>query len=168
METWLPVVGFEGIYEVSDAGRVKRVKAAPRTRPGFILKPAVTPGKPYLRVCLRRDNQNHHRPVHQLVAEAFHGARQVGQVVRHLDGNPLNNSAQNLCWGTPKENSEDREAHGTVPFGERQPGALLTEEKVRLIRSSPLSLNALAAQLGVSRYTVRDVRKGWSWKHISR
>lgn len=167
MESWKPVVGFEGLYEVSDEGRVKRVKASPRTRPGFILKPCPTPGKAYLRVCLRRDNENHHRPVHQLVAEAFHGPRGASQVVRHLDGNSVNNQANNLCWGTPKENEQDKVAHGTAPMGTKQPGALLDEERVRLIRSSPLSLNALAAQLGVSRYTVRDVRKRWSWKHVS-
>jgi hypothetical protein len=50
--------------------------------------------------------------VHQAVAAAFLGARPDGLVVRHLDGNPSNNSLMNLRYGTSAENAYDRIAHG--------------------------------------------------------
>src|SRR5690554_3506076 len=52
--------------------------------------------------------------VHQLVCRAFHGERPTAShEVRHLDGNPMNNHADNLAWGTRSENALDRSRHGT-------------------------------------------------------
>jgi hypothetical protein len=51
--------------------------------------------------------------VHHLIAETFHGPRPEGMVVRHLNGNPLDNRAENLRWGTYTENNLDAVAHGT-------------------------------------------------------
>jgi hypothetical protein len=52
------------------------------------------------------------RRVHQLVAEAFHGSRPDGLVIRHLDGDKMNNRATNLRYGTSSENAQDRLEHG--------------------------------------------------------
>src|SRR5438105_702836 len=66
--------------------------------------------------------------VHVLVCEEFHGPKPTPlHEVRHLDGNPGNNSAANLCWGTKAENEADKLRHGTGP-------SRLTEEQVREIR----------------------------------
>lgn len=52
--------------------------------------------------------------VHQLVCRAFHGEKPSPlHEVRHLDGNPMNNHADNLAWGTKSENAKDRVKHGT-------------------------------------------------------
>lgn len=52
--------------------------------------------------------------VHQLVCTAFHGEKpSPNHEVRHLDGNPMNNNAENLAWGTRSENARDRVRHGT-------------------------------------------------------
>lgn len=52
--------------------------------------------------------------VHQLVCRKFHGERpSPDHEVRHLDGNPMNNHASNLAWGTRSENAIDRIKHGT-------------------------------------------------------
>lgn len=51
--------------------------------------------------------------VHALVAEAFYGSRPTGQHVRHLNGDKLDNSAENLCYGTESENRRDSVKHGT-------------------------------------------------------
>jgi len=73
--------------------------------------------------------------VHRLACEAFHGPRPVGKVVRHRDGNPSNNSATNLCWGTNSENQRDRMLHGTDPRGEKSPAAKLSNVQAREIRA---------------------------------
>ena len=111
--TWRPVVGYEGFYEVSNAGQVRRVSAAQGTRAGLVL--AQTPAKNrggYMTVGL-------HRPgfprkvfrVHRLVAAAFLGPTE-GLLVRHLDGDPTNNCLENLRWGDASENAYDRVRHG--------------------------------------------------------
>lgn len=68
----------------------------------------------YKRFCIRIDGKNTHYQVHRLVCEAYHGEPQEGQVCRHLNGNCLDNRAENLCWGTHSENSADAVKHGTT------------------------------------------------------
>lgn len=104
-EMWKPVVGFEGIYQVSNHGRVQRIAPAQGTRPGWMLTP-MTDRKGYRFVHL---NKRMHR-VHRLVAAAFFGPSEM--LIRHLDGDPTNNTVENLRYGTPLENAADRIAHG--------------------------------------------------------
>lgn len=53
--------------------------------------------------------------VHRFVCLAFHGMPQAGQEVAHLDGDCLNNAAENLAWVTHSENEKHKQAHGTAP-----------------------------------------------------
>lgn len=114
------VPGFEGIYEVSDGGRVwslDRMQTMKnghrRTVKGRELKPALTGGG-YPHVSLWRDGrQAWFTAVHRIVALAFIGPRPEGMEVRHLDGNPENNALANLTYGTPSENQFDKVRHGT-------------------------------------------------------
>lgn len=104
-ETWRPVVGHEGIYEVSDHGRVKRVAPGQGTHPGRMLNPKVD-DKGYYQVGIGGRTMR----VHRLVLAAFVGPSPM--LGRHLDGNPKNNRLDNLRYGTPLENSADRIIHG--------------------------------------------------------
>lgn len=117
-EVWKSVVGHPG-YEVSSLGRVRSVrrqvaeKGSGRVRVlrGRILKQRLTKGYP--QVTLSNEGVHKYRYVHQLVCEAFNGAR-TARDTRHLDGNPQNNTPENLRWGTPTENYLDRVRHGTA------------------------------------------------------
>jgi hypothetical protein len=109
MEIWLPVVGYEGFYEVSSEGQVRSL---PRqgTR-GRVLKPSRSRWG-YMNIGLRKDGANRTRAAHMVVGEAFLGPRPAGLETRHLDGNPANNAAANLQYGTKSENARDRIRHG--------------------------------------------------------
>ena len=117
-ETWLPISGYEGRYEVSDIGRVRGL---PRTRtlwhggvqrlPGKILAPGVGRGG-YLHVVLHDGNSRWTRPVHLLVLGAFIGPRPAGLHAAHDDGVNTNNCAGNLGWKTRAENEQDKRKHG--------------------------------------------------------
>jgi hypothetical protein len=108
-ENWLPVVGFEQFYEVSDQGRVRSL------RYGKVLKSS---GR-YPMLILTMGGVPAGRYVHRLVLEAFVGPCPDGCECRHLDGNSRNNALSNLAWGTSGENKLDEVRHGTHPEASR-------------------------------------------------
>lgn len=119
VETWRPVVGFEGLYEVSDFGRVRslerRGKRSPASRiyGGKVLKPVRQPSG-HLRVGLWDTSTDRYviALIHRLVLQAFVGPGDRGLFGCHNDGDPSNNRLGNLRWDTPKGNVEDRLKHG--------------------------------------------------------
>lgn len=117
-ERWLPVVGWEGFYEVSDQGRVRSLdrvstrNGRPYRQRGRILKPWPTPPMGYLSVGLHGDGAVRRVRVHTLVLEAFVGPRPEGLVACHgPDGHRVNTPA-NLRWDTQPENCRDILRHG--------------------------------------------------------
>lgn len=113
--TWLPVIGWEGLYEVSDRGEVRsldRVDRFGRRYAGRVLSTDTIKGG-YLRVALAREGIVKRRQVHHLVLESFVSSRPPGMEGCHGDGNPVNNRLDNLRWGTRPENALDTVRHGT-------------------------------------------------------
>ena len=108
-ERWLPVVGWEGIYEVSDFGRVRSLYRKGRTR-GKVLKQVNDGG--YRNVTLSDLPRYSIAKVHQLVMEAFVGPRPEGLEVCHYDGDGSNNRLDNLRYDTRAANQQDRLRHG--------------------------------------------------------
>lgn len=99
LEVWRPIVGFEGIYEVSSEGRVKRVKDGANN----ILKPFPNK-KGYLIVDLRDCGRRWSVQVHRLVALAFIPNPMGYLEINHIDENKKNNAAINLEWCTRQYN----------------------------------------------------------------
>lgn len=159
METWQDALGYEGLYQVSDLGRVKSI------RTGKIL--VVGHGKyGHGQVCFSVNGKKQKVSVHRAVLGAFRGAPKAGQVARHLNGDARDNRLQNLVWGTPKENTADMLRHGTVSHGERHPIARLTNEQARAIRCSKERGRDLARAYGVDPALVSMIRSGKVWKHV--
>ncbi|PIB80533.1 hypothetical protein CQY23_03060 [Mycobacterium celatum] len=107
-DRWLPVVGYEGFYEVSSDGRVRSLKRRFR-----ILKQAVHPRGGYRQVTLAKNGHHRTHKVHRLVLEAFVGRCPPGFVGCHNDGDTSNNRADNLRWDSPSANNFDLVRHGT-------------------------------------------------------
>lgn len=173
-EIWKDVVGYEGLYQVSDCGNVrgiKRIDSNGIPRGGFVMKPSVNCRNGYLDIGLSKDGKKRRFRVRVLVATAFHGPKpDANSVCRHRDGNKLNLAKDNLAWGTPLENSADRDAHGTTARGERNGGGgMLNESQVveirRRVRDGECG-TTLAREFGVSKATVYDINKGRSWSHV--
>jgi len=120
-EEWLPVLGWEGLYEVSSLGRVRSLprevasgKSSRAVRGGKVLKSANTGG--YRHVALHNVDRVKNSRVHVLVAEAFLGPRPEGMNACHTDGDSTNNVPENLYWGTQLQNIHDKVRHGTDRF----------------------------------------------------
>lgn len=107
-EIWKPVCGYEGLYEVSNFGRVKSLKGWNGKhyieREKILKQGFTTTG--YKRVDLVKNKQRKTLKVHRLVITAFQGEDKERQIVNHIDGNPINNKLENLEWCTQKENIE--------------------------------------------------------------
>ncbi|MDV2474211.1 hypothetical protein F8M49_29970 [Rhodococcus zopfii] len=116
-EEWRAAVGWEGLYEVSDAGRVRSLDRAVEQRNGRIypvrgrtLKPAAV--KQHLVVGLCRNGIQSNTKVHRLVLEAFAGPAPTGMVCCHNNGDGTDNRLENLRWDTLSSNSQDTVRHG--------------------------------------------------------
>ena len=108
IEDWRDVVGYEGIYQVSNKGRVKSLP-----RKGRLTERMLSPtddGHGYLQVCLTKDKKGTCKKVHVLVAMAFLNHVPCGYdiVVDHQDNNRKNNNSGNLKPMTHRENCSRR------------------------------------------------------------
>lgn len=117
-EQWLPVVGYEGLYEVSDQGRVRSMDRKVTSRrgyvrffPGRILTPWIKPCG-HLKVTLCKDGKETTTLVHRIVLTAFVGPCPDGMHVCHWDDDPANNHLSNLRWGTSSDNKHDAVRNG--------------------------------------------------------
>ena len=106
MELWKPIPGYEGIYEASSDGRIRtcygkttsNARYSERVWKQRILKQKWTgKNRKDSRVSLWKDGHEHTHLVARLVASAFYG-QEPNMTVNHIDGNPKNNSAENLEW----------------------------------------------------------------------
>lgn len=166
-ERWAKIAGFEE-FSVSSWGRVRNDKTGRQAT----LRAKDEWG--HLKVCLYRNGAQQRGPdrrdfpVHRLVAQAFIPLPSgSGTEVRHLDGIAWNNTVENLCWGTRKENGEDSVQHGTMR--KRGTRSKLTEAEAILIRDTPRSVKSdrvLAEELGVCRRLIGDIRNGKRWTPV--
>ena len=105
-EEWRDVVGYEGLYQVSNQGRVKsleRKDCLGRTVKERILKPGVV-GSGYLMISLCTGGKQKMFSVHRLVCQAFHDNPDNKSDVNHINEDKTDNRACNLEWSTRKEN----------------------------------------------------------------
>lgn len=173
-EQWLPVVGYEGTYEVSSCGNVRgvdRLDANGRSWRGRRLK-LRKDRHGYFRVILTKDGKRTGFLCHRLVLFAFKGPPQFDRAEgAHLDGSRTNNTPENLVWATRQQNSGHMRLHGTKngAAGECNASAKLTVESVRRIREARLfgaATRDIAAVYGMAAGGIRGVLTGGTWTNV--
>ena len=175
-ESWLPVVGWEGFYEVSDLGWVRGLDRLIRHSQGGlklwrgrVLKAGASSAG-YLQVRLCRDGTVVTRTVHSLVLEAFAGPCPPGMESLHgRGGNQDNRWPENLRWGTRPENVADRIRDGGYATGSANHKAKLTEAIVITARRREAqgeTSTALAREFGVSLSSMHAAIHGKTWRHV--
>lgn len=173
-EVWLPVVGYEGRYEVSSHGRLRGLidwQGRKRLSP-LILRP-ITSSDGYLRVGLRSETGGKPRMfnVNRLVCEAFHGpAPSEHHQSAHYNGQPNDNRAENLRWASCKENAADRDRHGKTVWGSRINTSKLSPDQVRELRrlrdETGQSYRSLGRRFGVSAQAAWKIVQGENWARL--
>lgn len=128
-EEWKPIKDFEGIYSISNIGRIRRDIKGKNTFKGKILKFRLAKGYP--RINLKNKPLNKMFFVHNLVANAFLGIKPEGFEVNHIDGIKINNRPDNLEYITQIENKHHAVKLGLYPRGETHHSCLHPEKMAR-------------------------------------
>ena len=161
-ESWQDIPGYEGLYLVSNHGRI--LSKHLQKRSDGIKQQYAHQGYLYVSLCKKSIQKNH--AVHRLVIEVFIGPCPDGMQCRHLDGNRKNNRAENLCWGTAKENAKDRVIHGTNNIGKRNGMAKLTDNDVISIRKIKQPQHVIAKMFGVDQSLISLIKRNKIWRHV--
>lgn len=164
----VPVPGFDG-YFATRSGEVWSNRLPAKRRRDILRRLKGRPLNSYLKIQLYTNSGVVTTTIHSVIARTFHGDPEEGMQCRHLDGNPNNNHADNLQWGTAKQNSEDRDRHGRTPVGERHHATSITKEDAILIRqlaSEGMSYSAIGYQMNLKRTTVGAIARKQNWGHV--
>ena len=164
LEYWKPVVGYEGLYEISNVGRINSYQICGRAR---TMKP--TPCRlGYPMVSLHRAGVRRDQSIHRLVAEAFIGPIPPGMQTCHNDGNPANNRRSNLRYDTRSANTLDSIRHGTFHrfIGEAHAQAKLRADQVQEIFAASGKQREIAKRYGITQSQVWRIKRGRCWKHL--
>ena len=129
MEIWVDVVGYEGLYQVSNLGRVRSLdryierdgNRGGQDIKGLILKPLLA-SNGYFRVRLCNSGEESSQYIHRVALRAFVGECPPGMECRHLNGINYDNRLENLRWGTHLDHMADRTFHAENGNSVRQDG----------------------------------------------
>ncbi|WP_204172706.1 NUMOD4 domain-containing protein [Staphylococcus sp. GDY8P72P] len=163
-EIWKDIEGYEGIYQVSNKGKVKSLKRIILKSDGKkqliherVLQPQDS-GHGYYRVNLYKDKKEKSISVHSLVLETFTNKRVKGRVINHIDGDKSNNKLINLEWCTPKENTRHGYENGLMKKGEKHSQAKLKDVQIldirRIYSEGESSQRYLARKFNVTQATI--------------
>lgn len=178
-EIWKDVIGYKGLYQVSNLGNVKSIVGIRLDKRGRFYKMPVKILKPqwdrggYFHVSLYKNKKVSHKLIHKLVLEAFVSPCPTGYYGNHKDGNRTNNNLDNLEWCTPGENNLHAfrvlKRKPVCVSGEKNWNAKITNGDVMLarqLRKSGFTYQQIADKLGIVKSHAKRVVDGDSWKHI--
>lgn len=153
IERWKPVKGYEGMYEVSNQGRIRSLYT------GKIRKTYRNTNKDRYTMITLCNGVNTTFLLHRLVAIAFKKNPKKLPCVNHNDGDKSNNWASNLSWVTFSEN----EQHSYLKLHKRPYNTIITPEQAKFIYKYKLphgQRKALAKKFNVSEATIKAIRTG--------
>lgn len=175
-EIWKPVVGYEGLYEVSNLGNVKSVDKVVQTKRGSRHYPERrlsewVDHKNYKTVLLCKNGKQRTTKVHRIVAEAFIENPLGYKQINHIDCDKRNNNVSNLEWCNNSRNQKHAYEHGlnTPRQGELNGGHKLVEKQVIEIRrlyDKGVDVSELSKRYCVTKTQIRRIVNYKSWKYL--
>lgn len=177
-EVWTTIIGYDGLYEVSNHGRVKSLKRFnPKSGKGGrwysekMLKLREDKDG-YLTVCLTKDGKRKLCKVHRLTLSSFSGEEKDLQV-NHIDGNKQNNHIDNLEWSTCSDNQIHAHKIGLKnQKGSKNNASKLTEYQVleiaELLKNKNITMRSIAKKYSVDDETIRHIKIRKTWNHVTK
>lgn len=160
------IPGYEGKYKASNRGEVWYKD---KRNGKWVKRKQSMMSNGYPAVNLFKDRKSNITPIHTIVLQTFIGPRPKGMYGRHFpDGNKMNNRLDNLSYGTPKQNSEDKKLQGTyeggIAYGEKSVKAKMSNKKVILMRRMFLTGKYSVSELG----RFFNIHNSQAWRIIHR
>ncbi len=169
-EIFKDIPGYEGLYQVSNLGRVRSLD---RTRKGAynkaiaikgrILKSSVS-NKGYELVGLCKNSVSKKKTVHRLVMLAFIPNPNNLPIINHIDGDKLNNNISNLEWCDYKHNSKEAARIGLI---KSEIYSKLTTTQVKEIKANSISQKDIAKLYKVHPSTISRIKLSKRWKSVA-
>lgn len=190
VEVWKDVGDYEGVYQISNLGRIKslnRIVDWNGTKKHIKEKIRVVclDGLGYYRTCLNKNGKSKTIKVHRLVAQAFIPNPDNKEEVNHINGIKTDNRVENLEWCTRSENNQHayktglhkpiihtEEAKNKISIknrGERNSQSKFKNSDIlaiRELRKEGLKHKEIAKRLNISMGVINSVICGISWKHV--
>jgi hypothetical protein len=166
-EIWKDVVGYEGLYQVSNLGMVKSLprKYSPNEK---IIRPSyLSMGYEMQKLCNNGFSERILR--HRLVAIHFILNPENKPQVNHIDGDKLNNHMSNLEWCTPQENHTHAKENGLKAKGLNSGNSKMTIEKIIKIReliSKGLTQREIAKKMGTCQRVITTISRGETYSDV--
>ena len=169
-EVWKELVGFEGIYVISNYGRIKRLKREwnsgrngsqhKKLNEGIVRQRTLKDG--YVKVTLCKDSIKKSYSVHILVAKTFLPNPENKPQVNHIDMNKENNVLSNLEWNTAKENTLHCRKNKKIDNHASIRRKRINKELAYKIReyynnNKELTTREISKEFNVSYYTARNI-----------
>ena len=168
LEVWKDVIGYEGLYQVSNFGNVKSL-GNEFSRKERLLK--LSPqSKGYLTVVLQKNATRKMILVHRLVSEHFIDNPEYKLQVNHLNGDKTDNVIENLEWVSHRENLDHAIKNNLTLKGEENRNSKLKDVDVIKIHSmlqNGITTKELSETYNVSYSTIDGIRTNRYWKHLN-
>lgn len=161
-EIWKPVTGYEGLYEVSNLGRVKSL------RNNIIMKDFLS-NKGYKLIKLSKEKARKAYSIHRLLAQAFISNKENKKYINHLNGIRNDNNINNLEWVTGRENNlhtsrimkrNTGETHGSAKLKKKD----ILEIRIMLRNNIPHSI--ITEEYGIVSSTISYINQRKTWRHV--
>ena len=155
IEIWKDIPSYEGLYQASNYGNIKRLHKDYRCKPYKILKPQKSGN--YYTVTLSKNGISVQYTVHYLIAKTFILNVENKSQINHKDGNKLNNTIENLEWVSNSENTKHAYDNNLYHFNGKNSYPVVLYDKDYNYIKTYRSIRALCNFTGFNRKTVSAI-----------